>query len=157
MNVVSSRGRSPVDNRTRGSIVGRFGTSRSTRSGVAAVGGRLHDLAMPLVHRTPMGGEANLLGWRKLSGGEERDFGGIIACLQCTANYNCAVQHDDAVLTRVVEVAVNAKQRSELNNQAGFFVNLPPCCVLYAVAVFDKPARNEPVTPPRSHFSPLQG
>ncbi len=59
-----------------------------------------------------MGRETDLVRWRQCSGGKERDFGGIVAGLESTTHDQRTVEHDDAVLARIIEVAVDAKQRS---------------------------------------------
>src|SRR5919198_3148754 len=116
----------------------------------------VQDLVAPFAQRLAMGGEADLFGWWQFVGGKEADLGGVIARLKRATDDRGAVQNDDAVLPRIVEVAVDPEQRSELDDQASFFFHLAPSRLLHLVAVFDKPAGHVPAALPGLEFAARQ-
>ena len=105
-------------------------------------------LVAPFAQRAAVRREANLIcRWQPL-GREEGALGGIVAGPEPPANYRGSVQDDDAVLAGIVEVAVHAKEGSELDEQAVFLADLTPGGVFNIFAILEKTARHIPVTHP---------
>ena len=116
----------------------------------------LQRFVAPFAHCSAVGSEANLIGWREVIGSEECNLCSVVARLQRAAGDKRTIQNDDAVLTRIVEVTVDAKEWSELDDQASFLSDLTPGRLLDILAIFDEPARDVPVAFPRFEFAPRQ-
>src|SRR5260370_34734731 len=110
----------------------------------------------PCVQCTAVGSEANLIARWEVIGSEERNVRGVVARLERAAGDQRAIEDDDAVLSWIVEVAVNAKERSELDDQASFLSDLTPGRLLNILAIFDEPARDVPVVFPRFELAARQ-
>jgi hypothetical protein len=103
-----------------------------------------------------VGSEANLFRWWEPIDCKEGNLSSVVACFERAARDERTIQNDDAVLTRIVEVAVDAKERSELDDQASFLADLTPGRLLNILAIFDEPARDVPVAFPRFELAARQ-
>src|SRR5215472_877153 len=113
----------------------------------------IQHLVAPFAQSLTVRSEADLLrGWKSVRG-EKGDLRRVVACLERTANDHCTVKNDDAVLTWIVEIAVDAKQRSERYYQTSFLANLAPCSLLDVVAILNEAAWDVPAPSPWLKFA----
>jgi hypothetical protein len=103
-----------------------------------------------------MRGEADLVCRWEAIRSEEGNLGGVITRLERSAHRHGTIQNDDAVLSRIVEVAVHTKQRSERDDQACFLSNFAPRRLFDIFAILDEATRDIPMTLPGLEFAARQ-